>query len=481
MLNFFKNNKIPLFVTLTFLIICTSLFMLDPDVYWHIKSGEWIIQNGIPQKDTFSYWGGNFLAHEWLFDILLYVLYSVGGFVGMQGFFFGILGVTLFLCMNIANKKDNPNFLVYFIPFILLLRYVGLISARPHMISLLFIVIELYILHNKKYNLLWLLPIFTLFIANVHGGSVLILALILVVYLVDYIFNNLGDLDKKFIIKNIVTVLIMVVTMVITPYGAECALYGTNLPDLVMDNVTEWLPLIQGSFDIPMLFLALVPLACMAYTKDAKLIDILMLCMGFMMCIIWCRMITIYVCIYLIYGSGYIHRTFVDIFNKLKLNFGVRLKKANQQIVDTTIFVVLAVLLAFNISDISFEKSEEKASVSPTIIKNYIEENNIDVTNNIMLNDYNFGGYFIFNGYKVFMDGRNDVYLDTFGSPNVLPDYFDIDNVEKNIDELLDKYDVKYFAIYTDSDLHSYLVDNGIAKELVFDEKYVFLEKINKS
>ena len=479
MLKFLKDNKIPLFVTFAFLIVCTSLFMLDPDVYWHIKSGEWILQNGIPQKDTFSYWGGNFLAHEWLFDILLYVLFSIGGFVGMQGFFFGILGITLFLCMSMANKRDNPNFLVYFIPFMLLLRYMGLISARPHMISLLFIVIELYILHNKKYNLLWLLPIFTLFIANVHGGSVLILALILMVYLVDYIFNNLGALDKKFILKNILIAAVMVVTMIITPYGAECALYGTHLPDLVMDNVTEWLPLIQGSLDIPVLFLALVPLACMVYTRDAKLIDILMLCMGFMMCIIWCRMITIYVCICIIYGSGYIHRTFADVFNKLKLNIKPGALKINRQIFDITIFVVLAALLVFNISDISLEKSEEKASISPTIIKNYIEENNIDVTNNIMLNDYNFGGYFIFNGYKVFMDGRNDVYLDTFGSPNVLYDYFDIDNVERNIDELLDKYEVKYFAIYADSELHKYLVDNEIAKELVSDEKYVFLEKNN--
>ena len=82
-----------------------------------------------------------------------------------------------------------------------------------------------------------------------------------------------------------------------------------------------------------------------------------------------------------------------------------------------------------------------------------------------MFNDYNFGGYLIFNNYKVFMDGRNDVYLDTFGSPNVLYDYFDIDNVERNIDELLEKYNVKYFAIYNDSELHNYLkryINNNI-------------------
>ena len=36
---------------------CKSMY--DPDTYWHIKTGEWIVQNGIPRVDIFSWYGIN--------------------------------------------------------------------------------------------------------------------------------------------------------------------------------------------------------------------------------------------------------------------------------------------------------------------------------------------------------------------------------------------------------------------------------------
>ena len=110
------------------------------------------------------------------------------------------------------------------------------------------------------------------------------------------------------------------------------------------------------------------------------------------------------------------------------------------------------------------------------ILTEYIEENDIDIENNIMFNNYNFGGYFIFNGYKVFMDGRNDVYLEEFGSPNILPDYLDIANVTGDFLNLIEEYNIKYFALYTNDKLTHYLINNDLADILVQDNNYIFLQ-----
>ena len=472
MVQFFKKNMPIILVTLIFLVIGTSFIGVDPDVYWHIKTGEWVLENGIPRQDPFSYWGGNFIAHEWLYDVILYSVYSVTGFFGAELILlFGVLTTALVISMKISQGKSNPNAIIYLLPIYWVVKYAGLLTTRPHMMSLLFICLELLILEKKNDKLYWLFPLFTLFITNVHGGSIAIFILIFVIHLVSYIYDNWGNIDKKFVVKNIIITVIMAGTMLINPYGIESVLYGTKIPQEAMEYITEWYPLVMGAKDIPMLFLTLIPLACMSYSKKAKLIDILMICMGFMMTLVWCRMILIYACICIIYGS--------DVLNKLGINKIKIPNVINKKIISAILAITLIYLLAISVSNISLERLESESKVSPTIIKEYILENDIDVKNNIMFNNYNFGGYFIFNNMKVFMDGRNDVYCEEFGSPDVLPDYFSISRAESNAEDLIKEYNIKYFAIYKDSGLHSYLLDNDLAEELVSDENYVFLELKN--
>ena len=142
----------------------------------------------------------------------------------------------------------------------------------------------------------------------------------------------------------------------------------------------------------------------------------------------------------------------------------------------THVFIgVLIVLFGFNISNISLGKMEKNSVIAPEIITNYIKENNIDIVNNVMFNHYNFGGYFVYHHPKVFIDGRADVYMKEFGSPDVFPDYNDILNLEPNAEELIKEYNIRYFAVYKGYDFYNYLLENG-ATELISDEQYALLE-----
>ncbi|MDD2421230.1 MAG: hypothetical protein PHU78_03670, partial [Heliobacteriaceae bacterium] len=58
----------------------------NPDIFWHLKAGEWILMNGyVPRVDPFSFTmaGQPWVAHEWLFEALLAGCYQAWGPTGL--------------------------------------------------------------------------------------------------------------------------------------------------------------------------------------------------------------------------------------------------------------------------------------------------------------------------------------------------------------------------------------------------------------
>ena len=94
----------------TMLICLLSLIMQlgDPDIYWHIKNGEWILNNGIPTKDPFSYWDTGFISQEWLFDVFSYLIYVLFGYNGLVIVPNILFGIALYLC---ATSKKTSNYI----------------------------------------------------------------------------------------------------------------------------------------------------------------------------------------------------------------------------------------------------------------------------------------------------------------------------------------------------------------------------------
>src|SRR3990167_10696773 len=65
---------------------------LDPDFGWHVRMGNYILANGIPQTDPLSYTMPNFpfIDHEWLTNVLMAVGYERLGMAGLAGGFAGL-------------------------------------------------------------------------------------------------------------------------------------------------------------------------------------------------------------------------------------------------------------------------------------------------------------------------------------------------------------------------------------------------------
>jgi hypothetical protein len=87
----------------------------------------------------------------------------------------------------------------------------------------------------------------------------------------------------------------------------------------------------------------------------------------------------------------------------------------------------------------------------------YIEEQGIDIDDGVLFNRYGWGGYMIFTGHRVFIDGRADVYQEKINPQSqVINDYLDIIHLV-NVDVNLNKYDCQYVLHLRNGALATYL------------------------
>ncbi len=150
--------------------------LLEGDTGWHIRAGEWILENGrVPDKDIFSFTrpGEAWFAWEWLWDVAFAWLHRHGGLSAVVLASLLVLCVTFALLFRLVRRKC-PNALIAIA--VTLLAAAGSSMhwlARPHLFTLLLVVVFLSLLERAqdgRTRLLWVLPFLTALWANLHGG-----------------------------------------------------------------------------------------------------------------------------------------------------------------------------------------------------------------------------------------------------------------------------------------------------------------------
>jgi hypothetical protein len=77
-------DKRPLFAAILFLglLAMTARSTTDPDLWWHLRTGQWIVETGhVPHSDPFSFTraGHPWVSHEWLSEVVFYELWKRAG------------------------------------------------------------------------------------------------------------------------------------------------------------------------------------------------------------------------------------------------------------------------------------------------------------------------------------------------------------------------------------------------------------------
>ena len=202
--NLLENNKTKLFEIMAIVLILIFAISITPrkvqnDIFYTIKIGDLIQENGIDGVDHFSWHEGlPYTYPHWLYDVGMSFIYDFGGFNAIY-ISTCVLSCILGICIFIVNSKSIKNELLSFIITICVLFLIkGYITARAQLVTfiLLFLFvynIESFIENIKIINALALLIIQTL-IANLHVAVWPFTFILYLPYVTEYIFAELEDI-----------------------------------------------------------------------------------------------------------------------------------------------------------------------------------------------------------------------------------------------------------------------------------------------
>ena len=245
-------------------------FSIDPDVWWHIKVGEGILAtHHLPNSDPYSFTvaGQQWVAFEWLGDVLLATVYRAGGLRGL-GALLIILGSLFALALYYYTPIRCGNPKAGFLATALLINLANFCNLRPQMLGYLFLILTLIVLERfrqGKRGLVWSLPVMMLVWINVHGSWVVGLLAIGMYLASGLIPARMGLLETRLWSsadrRNLAIVfLLSAIATLITPYGAglaKVALQANSSLPVAFANIAEWKSM---TFNLPgdKLFLGLV-------------------------------------------------------------------------------------------------------------------------------------------------------------------------------------------------------------------------------
>lgn len=149
--------------------------VLDPDVWWHLKTGQWIAQHwAVPHADPFSYTrlGQPWTAHEWLCEVAMYGLFRWASYSGLIVVFAAIISAA-FVPLYLRCRTNPIASGAVIIWGALATKVVW--GVRPQIVSFLILSVWLLLLERAEENsilLCWTLPL-TLLWVNLHGSVIL--------------------------------------------------------------------------------------------------------------------------------------------------------------------------------------------------------------------------------------------------------------------------------------------------------------------
>lgn len=447
--------------------------VVEPDMCWHIKNGEILLQHGVSDLDRMSYWNGVYISHEWLFDIIIYLVYDASGFAGVKCF--GVIFMLLGLGVMFATMKEKHDINSFVLAVFIILLFVSgrtFFEPRPQVITFFLTALFFYVMETKRKW--YYLPIITLFIVNIHGGTTIQFFLILFVYVVAHVMEVLIEkkkLDTQYLLHLGLAIAAMICVIFINPYGVETVLYPIKtMSGISQEYISEWHPTIQSVKNAPLAVLIMTPIACMSLSSRRNIKDTLFVCFGIVFCLVYVRMYTLCITTSLIFGYQYVQEIIEKVFT---WNSNPKFRRF-----EAVLTLGMSISLFFIVSQIDMDSyGYNSPDIYPKNIVDYIENNNIDINNYIMLNDYNFGGYINLRGHKVFIDGRTDAYLPEFGNNDIFGDYMKFLGILETSD-ILEKYDVKYIALYKGHKVVEYLLKQDEIKTLYEDDYTILFERV---
>lgn len=258
------------------LLAMTARSATDPDLWWHLGTGQWMVEHGrVAHTDHFSFTRGGspWISHEWVSEIALFEIWRHAG-PGALIAFSSIVTTAGFLLLY-WRCPGKPHWAAA-------LTVLGATASasswgvRPQMFTFTLASLLLWLLElaeRRPRLLLLILPVFLLWL-NLHAGFALGPALLLI-YAIGLIFEGLAGttpwMQSRPIIARVLLITLACLALVpLNPSGLQ--LYRYPLETLrstgMRSLIVEWFsPNFHRGLYVPLLLVFLFLLIALAYSS----------------------------------------------------------------------------------------------------------------------------------------------------------------------------------------------------------------------
>jgi hypothetical protein len=436
------------FLAILFLgvLALTARNVVDPDVWWHLRAGEYIAQHhAIPHSDPFSYTrsGQTWVAHEWLSELAIYELYRVTGFSGLILTFAAILTASFFiLYLRCASKPYVAGITTLCAAW----ATAPVWGVRPQVISLLLTSLWLLILERSERNakiLWWTVPI-TLLWVNLHAGFALGLTLSGMFLVGELIENISSPAQSRAHLRTAAFVFFFDLLVVpLNPNGLRMFSYPIEtLRSAGMQNyIAEWAsPNFHRAEYWPYLLLLLASLGAFMITRiSLRPRELILLALSLYASLASLRMIPLFVLIAV--------PLITQRVDEWPRQSGPVHSAWTRAVLNAVIVLAMAAFAFVRINEIILQQPQAEAKHFPIGAVGFLQDH---PPLGALFNHYDWGGYLIWKlpATEVFIDGRADLY----GEP-LLHDFADAYQLRGSWLQVLERWHIQTVLVPIDSAL----------------------------
>lgn len=155
---------------------------LSGDVWWHLKTGQWIVQHhSLPSIDPFSYTARNpIILHEWGSEVIEWLAYSISP-SALAALSVMLISGAFLLAFRTALARSKSVLASFMVVAAGASASAAAAEMRPQVFSFVLLALTVIILqryHEKGGKIIWLLPPLMLLWVNLHAIFLIGIALI---------------------------------------------------------------------------------------------------------------------------------------------------------------------------------------------------------------------------------------------------------------------------------------------------------------
>jgi len=429
---------IPFCAVMMLLGMLALRLMVDIDIGFHLHGGEWIWQHrAFPDKDAYTYTVPNndYIDMHWLYQLLLFGIYSLSGFEGLTLFnallILTVLGLLLVRLLSIGTPIPLALSLIVVVGLIMEIRF----SVRPEVLTWSFLLLTILTLERYLRGDKQILPcliIIHLIWVNMQGLFILGWGVMGAYCLSDWIHNKKIDwtLWKWCVLAG--------ASCIVNPYHINGVMFPfylftrLNRDNIFKEHISEFIsPFdIKPTDNLPFIStipiylfyaLSLLGIVLMLLTlRRRKVHEFLLFGAFFFLSASQIRNIPLFPLVV----APILATALREVWAKFNLTARLNLSSEKMMRLEKALMIALAVvaiLFTLRVVNNAYYESDRRfitfglgleIHAHPVKASEFLNENGLDGR---LLNDLNTGAYFGWKlKQKIFIDGRLEVMREAF-------------------------------------------------------------------